>query len=1029
MRISKKLLKHANIAEITSTANDPRPHATIVIANQQLVGLLDSGASISCLGKNAENTILQLGLRMKKVNTIVNTADGAGQSVIGYVDATITYDNLTKIIRLYIIPSLSQQLYLGVDFWQAFRICPAIIGEIDDTPLIENKNKHELDPRQSEELSAIRQLFPVSKSGELGKTSLISHHIEVESSRPIKQRHYPVSPAIQKLMFTELDRMIELGVIEESCSPWSSPIVLVRKSNGKSRLCLDSRALNNVTVKDAYPMPKIDGIMSRLADTYFISSIDLKDAFWQIELDDGSREMTAFTVPGRPLYQFRRMPFGLCNAAQTMCRLMDKVVPSKFREHVFVFIDDLLIVSADFPTHINCLKSVAECLRTAGLTINVDKSHFCMKEIKYLGYIVGNGCIKTDPEKVCAIKEFPEPKTVKQVRSFLGMCGWYQRFIPNYAAIAAPVTDRLKKGRFVWTEEARQGFEKLKLSLVSAPVLSHPDFSRPFVIQCDASATGVGSVLYQVTDEGDEHPIAYMSKKLNSAQRNYCVTELECLAAVLSVKKFRAYVEGMVFKIVTDHSSLKWLMTQKELSGRLARWSLKLQGFNFTIEHRKGSANVVPDALSRAHIDEITNPVAESVIIDLDSPHFTSAKYTALKNTVISSNKCLPDLEVREPHLFLRSFGGGRDRLLTTSTWKLWLPEELQDDAIRQAHDPPLSSHRGIAKTIDRLRQNLYWPQMAVKVREYVSNCDTCKEVKSPNVTLRPRMGRQIEVEMPWQRIYIDLLGPYPRSPAGNTTILIVMDKFSKYSLLKPLSKATAGSIVKFLVNEIFHVYGVPEAILSDNGVQFRSKEFTACLQSFGISHVRTATHSPQVNASERVNRSVLAAIRAYLRTDQRDWDKNLSAIGCALRSAVHDSTGYSPHYLVFGQQIVQHASTYALLRKLGALPTDQMEILPEPEFRILIKENVKDNLRRAYETNERTYNTRTRDVAFRPGQEVFRRAFTQSNFAQNFNAKLGKQWIKCRIRERQGTCNYLLEDMQGKSIPIAYHAKDLRSS
>lgn len=282
-------------------------------------------------------------------------------------------------------------------------------------------------------LDEIKLLFPSSSKEGLGLTTLLTHTIDTGIATPIKQRHYPISPAVQNIMSVELDRMLELGVIQTSHSPWNSPISVARKSNGKVRLCLDARAVNGVTTKDAYPMPIIEGIISRLKDTYLISSVDLKDAFWQIALTEGSMEKTAFSVPGRPHYQFRRMPFGLCNSAQTMCRLMDIVIPSELREHVFVYIDDLLIVSADMPTHFKRLRLVAESLRKANLTINVEKSKFCIKSITYLGHIVGGGCLKADPERVRAITDYPTvPKTTRQVRRFLGMAGWYRRFIAKF---------------------------------------------------------------------------------------------------------------------------------------------------------------------------------------------------------------------------------------------------------------------------------------------------------------------------------------------------------------------------------------------------------------------------------------------------------------------------------------------------------------------------------------------------------------------------------------------------------------------
>lgn len=1026
VRLSKRLIAKANISEI-SFLSDPRPHAEVTIAEVKLIGLLDSGASVSCLGKNALETAKQMNLRVKSVSSSVKTADGASQQVLGFIDAPITYKLSTKLIRLYIIPSLSQSLYLGIDFWKAFEICPALVSELSSS-IEADPNTHSLDPLQSETLSSVRLAFPTSAPDCLGKTTLLTHTIDVGDAKPIKQRHYPVSPAIQTLMYGELDRMLKLGVIEESQSPWNSPVVLVRKANGKARLCLDSRAVNTVTVKDAYPMPMIDGIMSRLADTFFISSIDLKDAFWQIDLDQKSREITAFTVPGRPHYQFRRMPFGLCNAAQTMCRLMDRVIPSLLREHVFVFIDDLLIVSPDFESHMRTLREVATCLSNAGLTINVDKSKFVMKEIRYLGYIIGNGCLKTDPEKVQAINNFPPPATVKQVRSFLGMTGWYRRFIPAYAALATPLTSLLGgKGKFNWTNEAQVSFEKLKGCLVSAPVLAHPDFKRPFVIQCDASATGVGSVLYQLSDDGLEHPIAYMSKKLNSAQRNYSVTELECLAAVLSLKKFRAYVEGMPFKVVTDHASLKWLMTQKDLSGRLARWSLKLQGFDFTIEHRKGSANLVPDALSRMYVEELTTDIDTPLACDLESPSFLSDDYVAIKTDIQNYSNRFPDIKIEEPHIFVRAFSRAPDSLNPDPAWRLWIPLELRSGLIKGAHDLPQSAHRGIGKTLEKLRRTYFWPKLSRDVIKYVSNCNTCKEVKAPNVTLRPPMGQQVEVERPWQRIYIDFLGPYPRSKLGNTHLLIILDKFTKFALLKPMAAASSANVIKYLESDVFHLFGVPESLFSDNGSHVKSKELESYLAKYGVTHVNTAIYSPQSNASERVNRSILSAIRAYILNDQSYWDAKIGAIGGALRNSIHDSTGFTPHYLLFGNHLIQHGSEFKLLRKLGTLSDNSINVLPPPDFKNATHDKVFENLRKAHATHEKAYNIRTRKANFVVGQEVYRRVFAHSDFKKGFNAKLGKQWQKARILRKRGTCIYDLEDMQGTAIPLPYHAKDIR--
>lgn len=316
-------------------------------------------------------------------------------------------------------------------------------------------------------------------------------------------------------------------------------------------------------------------------------------------LAENSKDMTAFTIPNRPLYRFNVMPFDLTNAPQTMSRIMDIIIPPELRNRVFVYLDDLLLISKNFDSHIVLLEEVGHILRKSGLTLNIEKCKWCMREVRYLGYLIGNGCIKADPERVSAVKNLAPPRSVREIRKFLGFVGWYRRFLSNFSSLTAPLTDLTKKSNnpFKWTGEAQIAFDRIKELLTSAPILITPDFSKPFIIQCDASKTGVGGVLAQEDSDDVELPIAFFSKKLNRPQQNYSITELECLAAVWSIEKFREYIEGHPFKVITDHASLRWLMNQSDLNGRLARWSLKLQGFKFNIEHRKGSLNILPDVL------------------------------------------------------------------------------------------------------------------------------------------------------------------------------------------------------------------------------------------------------------------------------------------------------------------------------------------------------------------------------------------------------------------------------------------------
>jgi hypothetical protein len=888
--------------------------------------------------------------------------------------------------------------------------------------------KHVLEPEQQKLLQRTIDLFPSFAKEGLGKTSLITHKIKLKpGTEAIKQRYFPVSPAIQKIMHEEIKKMLDMGVIEECHSPWSSPVVLVKKDD-KFRLCLDSRKLNQVTEKDAFPTPLIDSILSRLPKAKYISAVDLKKAFWQIPLEESSRPYTAFTVPGCPLYQYRVMPFGLTNAPSCLSRLMHEVIPPHLRDRVMVYLDDLLIMTETFEEHIDLLTEVAYHIRKSGLTLNIEKSNFCLKEVSFLGYKIGYGEIKTDPDKVSAIVSYPIPTTVRQVRRFLGMAGWYRRFITNFASLSARISDLLKKAtKFCWTSEAQTGFEAIKSALTEGPVLVTPDFNRPFTIQCDASSSGVGGVLTQLDEEGNERPIAYVSQKLSLTQKKYTVTEQECLAAIICLKKFRPYVEGQEFQIITDHASLKWLMSQSDLNNRLARWSLKMQGYNFTIDHRKGKDHVVPDALSRTHsIDEITE-LEIIPPVDLESPAFQSEEYQNLVKTVESNSNSILNLKILDNNIFRKNLVKNDENPLEINSWKLWLPRELIVDVIREAHDSATSVHGGIHKTLEKIQREYYWPKMYQDVREYINNCSICKETKPRNNIQRPPMYTQSKSDRSFQKIYSDLIGPYPKSKLGNVGALIVLDNLTKFPLLFPLKNMKASGIIKHFENDVFSIFGVPEKVWTDNGKQFTSHAFQTFLQKYGVDHTLNAFYSPHPNASERVNRTIVCGLRIFIKEDQRCWDENLHFITMSIRSLFHQGIDMPPYSALFGQHMVTHGDNYKLLRTLGSL--EEGEIITNNFNKFdAIRYRIQIALKKAFEKNSETYNLRSnREANFQVGQEVYRKNFIQSDKSKNINAKLAKRALKARIEKKLGNSVYLLSDLNGKHLGV-FHAKDIYS-
>jgi len=347
-------------------------------------------------------------------------------------------------------------------------------------------------------------------------------------------------------------------------------------------------------------VPQIHATFDKLRGAKYLTTLDLQQGYWQIPLSPESRAVTAFTVPGRGLMQFRVMPFGLHSAPATFQRLLDNILGPELEPHVFIYLDDIIIVSETFDEHLQYLAEVF--LRNVRLRLNPEKCHFCRHELKYLGHIVDRRGIRTDPEKVRAMTQWPRPSNVRQIRQFVGLASWYRRFIPEFSATAAPLTRLTRKNaRWQWGDEEEQAFQTLKKSFASAPVLACPDFSRRFV-QTDASTTGLGVVLTQHFEDG-ERVIAYASRTLNGAEKNYSATELECLAVVWGIRHFRGYrglrIEGYEFTVITDHQALRWLQKIESPTGRLGRWMLELQQYSFDVKYRRGRLNRVADALSR----------------------------------------------------------------------------------------------------------------------------------------------------------------------------------------------------------------------------------------------------------------------------------------------------------------------------------------------------------------------------------------------------------------------------------------------
>ncbi|XP_065939102.1 uncharacterized protein [Magallana gigas] len=431
-----------------------------------------------------------------------------------------------------------------------------------------------------------------------GMTNLVEHKIVVTSSEPVRVKPYPIPFSTEKTVTEEVQKMLQLNVIEPSSSPYSAPVVIARKKDGTNRFCIDYRRLNCATVFDAEPMPSPESIFSKMTGKKFVSKIDLSKGYWQVPMADESKPLTAFSTPSG-LYQFRTMPFGLVNAPATFSRMMRKLLQGM--NGVENFIDDVIVFTDTFEEHLHILKTVFERLRDAGLTARPTKCFIGFDKIDCLGHMVGNKCLEPEQDKIDAVRNAPIPQTKKQVRAFLGLAGFYRKFIPNFSAIAIPLSDLTKKGqpnKVIWTESQQRAFDTLKHMLSERPILKLPEFNETFILRTDAADDGIGAVLLQMEDD-EKLPVAYASRKLQPRENAYAVIEKECLAVVWGIQKFHQYLYGREFLLETDHQPLTYLNKAKTENSRLMRWALQLQPYRFRIIAIKGSDNVGADYLSR----------------------------------------------------------------------------------------------------------------------------------------------------------------------------------------------------------------------------------------------------------------------------------------------------------------------------------------------------------------------------------------------------------------------------------------------
>ena len=585
--------------------------------------------------------------------------------------------------------------------------------------------------------------------------------------------------------------------------------------------------------------------MDALQGSQYFSTLDLRSGYWQISVDPVDREKTAFVTPDG-LWEFLRLPFGVTGGPATFQRAIEIVLSGLTYDTSLCYFDDVIILSQSIQQQCQRLSAVLSRFRAHNLRVKASKCTFAADQVLFLGHIVSSKGVHTDPVKIKVVSDLPDPKSTEQIRSFLGLAGYYRRFIPNFAAIASPLVELTKKmAKFIWGSKQKEAFETLKALLCNAPILAYPQLDKQFILQTDASDLGLGAVLTQKDQFGKGHVIAYSSRSLTDREKGYSATEKEALAVVFAVNQFHVYLLGSKFLLVTDHSALRWLHSL-ELKGRLGRWVMDLQEFSFGVQHRSGVNNGNADSLSRLPYN-LAN--SEQPALD-DTPVCT---------TTVVPTQSLLDAQLADPALSkiieLKSQGFPRppafvwEHDVTLRTlWHCWdqldlhdnllvkkpnkevpfpqytfvIPRSLVPSVLQGIHSSPFSGHLGITKTLGRTRYRFYWPKMTVEIKDFVQKCETRAQVKLDQHKSKAPL-KPIEVNEPFVFWAMDYMGPLPETARGNKHLLVVMDHFTKWCEVFPTKDQKAQTVAEILVNRVFSRFGPPTVIHSDQGRNFES--------------------------------------------------------------------------------------------------------------------------------------------------------------------------------------------------------------